>query len=264
MEIAAGSPYASPPAGEFTPPRTVPWTLRDVFVGAGWFIGLFFVGQMAVVPVALAFGTESKQLYITAFVMGAVVQVAIAAVAVGLTIRRYGGGWEQLGVRRPRWSTLGWAAIALFGSLAVSAAYNAVLIAFDLDFLQAECAEQIPDSVREDPALLALAAFTVIMFAPICEELFFRGFVFPGLGRVFGIALGIILSGLIFSSAHLLYKSFIPIAGVGMLFALSYSRSGNILSSIGAHFAFNSLSIAFIAGGACDAETTALSPWGLW
>ena len=57
-------------------------------------------------------------------------------------------------------------------------------------------------------------------FAPPCEELFFRGFLFPGLARRWGVAAAIVVSGILFSGAHLLPKSFIPIAGVGMVFGV--------------------------------------------
>ena len=112
--------------------------------------------------------------------------------------------------------------------------------------------------VRDHRELLALASIVVVAFAPPCEELFFRGFLFPGLARRWGIAAGIVASGLLFSSAHLLPKSFIPIAGVGMVFAFTYWRSGNILSTMLAHLSFNSLSIAFIAGGSCDTSSVGM------
>jgi membrane protease YdiL (CAAX protease family) len=37
-----------------------------------------------------------------------------------------------------------------------------------------------------------------------------------------------------------------------MIFAFTYWRSRNIASAMGAHFAFNTLSIAAIASGGCD------------
>ena len=76
------------------------------------------------------------------------------------------------------------------------------------------------------------------------QELFFRGFIFTGLARLWGLVPGVIVSGLLFSSAHVSYKSFIPIALVGMVFAYTYSRSRNIVSTMVAHCAFNSFSIA--------------------
>jgi membrane protease YdiL (CAAX protease family) len=227
VDITANAPLPGERPGHEAPAgRPVPWSLGDVLVGIGWFIGLFFAGQVLVVPVALAYGAKSHELYATALVIGAVVEVAIAVVAFELTARRYGGGIAALGIGPPSWRTLRWALAAFVLAMAVSYAYG-ILIE-------------------------VLAAVTVIAFAPVCEELFFRGFLFPGLARGWGVVPAIIISGVLFGAAHLLYKSFIPIAGVGIVFAFAYYRSGNILSTMLAHLAFNSLSIAFIAGGACD------------
>ena len=142
------------------------------------------------------------------------------------------------------------------GALVIALAYAGLVEVFDLDWLRSGCAEQVPKEVRETRALLALASLTVIVFAPVCEELFFRGFVFPGLSNRWGVVVGIIASGVIFSSVHLLYKSFVPIAGVGMVFAYAYYRSRNIFTTMLAHIAFNSLSIAAIAGGSCDSTSS--------
>lgn len=253
MDITANAPLPGERPGHEAPAgRPVPWSLGDVLVGIGWFIGLFFAGQVLVVPVALAYGAKSHELYATALVIGAVVEVAIAVVAFELTARRYGAGIAALGIGPPSWRTLRWALAAFVLAMAVSYAYGILIEVLDIDALRSECAEQIPDQVRETRWLLALAAVTVIAFAPVCEELFFRGFLFPGLARGWGVVPAIIISGVLFGAAHLLYKSFIPIAGVGIVFAFAYYRSGNILSTMLAHLAFNSLSIAFIAGGACD------------
>ena len=257
MDITGVPSYPPPPSGapEVAGER-IDWTPKDVLFGVFWFIGLFVIGQIVIVPFALAWGTKSGQLYTAAFVVGAIVEVALALVAAHLTFRRYGGSWDRLGVRAPTGSTLLWAMAAFVAALVLSAIYAAIINVFNLDFLKTKCAEQIPKEVRDQRALLALASVTVIAFAPVCEELFFRGFIFTGLSRRWGIAAGIIASGALFGAAHLLPKSFIPIAGVGMIFAYAYYRSRNILSTMMAHLAFNSLSIAAIAAGSCDTTST--------
>jgi CAAX protease family protein len=264
MEIAADSPFPAPPTQpDDAPPQKVAWSLRDVLFGAFWFVGLFIAGQVVLVPPLVIFGETSGQLYTTAFLFGAVVEFGIVFVAANFTFRRYGGSWEQLGIRRPSRNTLFWAGAAFAGAMAVTLAYGAIVEFFDIDALRTQCAEQIPREVRDTRALLALASFTVIVVAPPCEEIFFRGFMFPGLKRGWGLAAGIIVSGILFSGAHLLYKSFIPIAGVGMVFAFSYYRSRNLVSTMIAHVAFNSLSIGFIAAGSCD-DTAAIALLHRW
>jgi membrane protease YdiL (CAAX protease family) len=114
----------------------------------------------------------------------------------------------------------------------------------------------VPESIRASALLLAMSSFLAVIFAPACEELYFRGFVFPGLARAWGPAAGIVASGLLFGSAHLLgnptlYKSMIQFTAIGMVFAFAYWKSGNILSTMLAHFTFNLIGIVTIASTTC-------------
>lgn len=224
--------------------------------GILWFIGVFFGAQFASLPFAFAFGEKSGQFYTAAFVFGGAAEAGFAIIAVNYTVRRYGGGWQRLGVRPIDRRALLWAGGAFISALAVSSIYSLIINALDLHFLQSACDEQIPTGIRDNRALLALAAFVVIAFAPLCEELLFRGFVFPGLARAWGVPLGVFASAAIFGSAHLLPSVIMPITAVGMVFAYTYWRSKNIVSVILAHLAFNSLSIAFIAGTTCNPSAT--------
>ena len=260
MEIASEAP---PPASggerrDIVAGRLIEWTGGDLFAAIGWFIGLFIAGQVATIPFLVIYGDTSNEFFASAFIFGALVELGIVAVAANYSFRRYGGSFERLGFGPVEGSTLLWALGAFVGALALASAYSVVVQVFGLDFLKTECAEQVPKEVRDERMLLALASLVVIVFAPVCEEIFFRGFMFTGLARLWGLVPGIIASGMLFSAAHVSYKSFIPIALVGMVFAFTYSRSRNIVSTMLAHCAFNSLSIALIAGGSCDAESNAI------
>lgn len=255
MEIAAQGPYPEQPdRSDTVAGRRIDWTGRDVFAGVCYFIGIFIAGQIATIPFLIAYGDTSRPFFASAFIFGAAVEVAVAVVAASLTFRKYGGGWAQIGFGPVTNSTLLWALGAFIAAFALAGTYGVLVEEFGPHFLKSECAEQIPFEVRDDRALLALASLVVIAFAPVCEELFFRGFLFTGLAKAWGLVPGIVASALLFAGAHLLYKSFLPIALVGMVFAFTYSRSRNILSTMLAHMAFNGLSIAFIAGGSCPQE----------
>jgi membrane protease YdiL (CAAX protease family) len=259
MDVTAPAPYSH---GDDQPEgfggRRIDWTGRDVIFGLLWFLALFLVAPVPIVLPAIGiWGEESNQVYTLTFVSSAIAEVALVAVAAYFTWHKYGGSWERLGLTMPDTRALLWGVGGLVGALAVSMIYGGLIELFDINALRSDCAEQIPERVRDERALLALAALTVIMFAPICEEIFFRGFVATGLARVWGIAAAIVVSGLLFSGAHFLPKSFLPIALIGMIFALVYWRSGNLWSTVLAHTAFNSLSIALIAAGSCDTDANA-------
>jgi sodium transport system permease protein len=107
-----------------------------------------------------------------------------------------------------------------------------------------------PDSlVRSLERLLLLdnrqaplwVVWLVIGLTPaVCEELFFRGFVFAGLRRL-GIWWAIVLSALMFGLAHSSVYRLLPTFFLGLLFGLAVWRSGSVATSIIAHALNNGL-----------------------
>jgi membrane protease YdiL (CAAX protease family) len=234
--------------------RRIEWTQRDVLFGALWFIFLFILAPLPfVLPFALSSddGETSNAFFAAALVTSMFSQVGLVVVAAHFTWRKYGGSWERLGFARPTWGTLGWAAAALLAAFAYAAIYGGIVEAFDIDSLKAACDEQVPSNVQDSVPLLLFASIVFVTFAPICEETFFRGFIFPGLAR-WGVAVGVVLSAGLFSVAHASLKAFLPILGIGMIFALAYWKSGNILTTILAHFAYNCISVSTLWVGECE------------
>jgi hypothetical protein len=266
MDVAAERPQPPPFDAPEIGGQRVAWGGREVLLGILWFIAFFVVLPLPfLLTVIGATGDRASDAsFLTQFIFAGIAQLAIVGVAARLSFGRHGGSWERLGLRRPGRRELLWAGGALLASLVVVGVYAGVIEVLDIDALRSECAEQIPLDVRETRYLLAIAAFVVIALAPVCEEIFFRGFVFPGLARSWGVVAAIVVSALLFAAAHFIFKSFIPIAAVGAIFAYTYWRSGNLFSTIGAHLAFNSISIALIAAGTCDTDNGASALLGWW
>lgn len=247
-----------PPSPEPIPAisgRRIDWTPRDVLIGVLLLVGALWLPQIPLIPLGLAIDTESRGFLLPAMAVTALTYVAIAAVAARMTFLKYGGGWERLGVRGINGRTLAWAGGAFVAALVVSYAY-AIFVDQYATFLKQGCEDQVPGFIRHDALILALASFAAVVCAPAAEELFFRGFAFPGLARAWGAPAGIVLSGLLFGSAHLLgnpvlYKSLIQFAAIGMVFAFTYWKSGNIFASMLAHFTFNLLGVISLAATTC-------------
>jgi uncharacterized protein len=81
-----------------------------------------------------------------------------------------------------------------------------------------------------------------VVFAPVFEESFFRGFVFAGLRRsVLGPTGTIILTSLVFAALHLQYD-FYGVATVfvlGLFLGIVRERSGSLWSTILLHATWN-------------------------
>jgi len=92
--------------------------------------------------------------------------------------------------------------------------------------------------------------------APIAEETFFRGFLFPALIgklRVWGAALA---SGLLFGAIHITSPGtaglIIPLGAIGVVLALVYYKTGSLWATITTHFLINLTSFALLASVGSD------------
>ncbi len=103
---------------------------------------------------------------------------------------------------------------------------------------------------KESPVLLSIALFTILVAAPVIEELVFRGFLYTYLRKRFSMVKATTISALIFSLFH-----FSPdqgasnIALLSSLFALAlflgflYERQRSLFTPIALHMTFNSISV---------------------
>jgi CAAX protease family protein len=109
--------------------------------------------------------------------------------------------------------------------------------------------QQVVSCVRG--ADLVYLAPVVILVAPICEEIFFRGFLFKGLRRRFSTWPAALISGAFFGLVHFGGLDFLLIIPslclVGVALALVYERRQSLLASIAAHATFNLVGFLSIA-----------------
>jgi membrane protease YdiL (CAAX protease family) len=94
-------------------------------------------------------------------------------------------------------------------------------------------------------APLYFLIFTAII-APINEEIFFRGFLVTKLGKMFGMASGIVLGALIFAVFHLSYLSVSEFAAAlffGLVAGYAFVRTKSLYPSIVGHMLVNIVTI---------------------
>jgi len=92
----------------------------------------------------------------------------------------------------------------------------------------------------QDWLALTLFFVTASVAAPFFEEIMFRGFLLPSLTRYLPVWSAIIISGLVFALAHLSLSEVFPLATLGIILGVVYTRSRNLLSSILLHSLWNS------------------------
>jgi membrane protease YdiL (CAAX protease family) len=83
--------------------------------------------------------------------------------------------------------------------------------------------------------------FAAVFIAPFCEEVFFRGFVFPGLRHGMSVGWAIIISSLLFGVAHADPGSFPVLFAIGLALAFLRWRTQSIWPCITLHMLNNGI-----------------------
>jgi membrane protease YdiL (CAAX protease family) len=99
-------------------------------------------------------------------------------------------------------------------------------------------------------AARVLGAVAVVVFAPVAEELLFRGLLLRGLLRRLGAGAAVLVGGITFAAVHLIDPSsaslLAPLALVGVLSGILAVRTGDLSRSILLHAGFNLLSAVLL------------------
>ncbi len=93
----------------------------------------------------------------------------------------------------------------------------------------------------QEPLSLLLLLVTTVVFAPLFEELVFRGALLPVLAQSYGRSLGVIVSALIFALAHLSVGEFPPLVVLGLGLALLRLSSGRLFPCVLMHSLWNGI-----------------------
>jgi membrane protease YdiL (CAAX protease family) len=110
------------------------------------------------------------------------------------------------------------------------------------------------EKLTSTPLMLTFFGLIAIVFAPVFEELFFRGFVQPLLSRTLGTVAGIVITAALFGALHGVeyawvwqYTVFISI--VGIVLGSVRARTGSTVPSTVMHGFFNAVSVVALAFG---------------
>lgn len=112
-----------------------------------------------------------------------------------------------------------------------------------------ESLENAPDysGSMMTPTGLVLSLISTVIFAPIFEEILFRGFVQTELMRAFPPSAAIFVGALIFGAAHgLLFQSVFAFF-VGLVLGWCYYVTDNLLTGMITHMVFNATSLRTLA-----------------
>lgn len=222
-----------------------------------WDIALVLLILFAMIPVSPLLRSLVNQAFHAAGVAlqriqlftGTAVQAGLMITAVMLLIRRKGSTGRDLGLTwvNARKNIL----TGLFGGsvLAIVVVGLGVLISSLTGPPPPQEVEKMLSGLKKGKDIL-LPFVSVSVLAPVSEEIYFRGMVYPMIRSKLGVKAALILSGLFFSSLHLDLFRLIPIWVGGIALAYFYEKTGSLITSIAAHSTWNTLMLVlmYLAG----------------
>jgi hypothetical protein len=228
-----------------TNPRLARYGSWPIVIGV--LLGAVMLATVFSLPVIISFsGTNILANPWALFVLIAVEDAVLLAIVYLLLIRSGVTSWSEMGFTRTlSLRSLGYG--VLFGVLFVIAAAAVGIILNALGIEQTQAA-QFPIENATGGGLAAIWVAGVV-FAPVTEEIFFRGYLYRAMSALKGRTRGLIYSSLLFGVVHFNLPAFLPIMLGAMILAEGYRRTGDLWVPVIAHalnnaFAFTLLSLS--------------------
>ena len=206
---------------------------------------IFSAFSLLVVSSLVSPASPDREIAASDLVMNIGFQIIIAAmVLVYMTRRTIAADW--LGLRWPAWPKVIFIAPASVFTMWL--VFGVLQACGYMQWMESLGAETIQESVKllqttQDPMVLWLMGLAAVLVAPLCEELLFRGFLYPVAKKFTGPWLAACSSALFFAAAHGNLSALLPLFLFGLLLVWIYEKTGSLWAPIAVHFCFNSATV---------------------
>ena len=253
-ELPEGAPPPQPADDAAALPRLgVPvWTPFVALLAT--LVAVIFAGLVAAVAIEIAGGDVEADADAPALLLSlTTLQFVLLVGSAWYVVKALSGPPTpaSFGLRSTRpWQAIGWTVLAYVAFVLVSLAVIGVLGEPE--------DQQLVQDIEDEDAIGLLVAYGALscFVAPICEELFFRGFMFRVLAERIHLAWAALASGAVFGLSHAAGSpatALLVLSGFGVALCLLLWRTRSLIPCIGLH-AFNN-AISFGA-------TKELPAWG--
>ncbi len=180
-----------------------------------------------------------------ALIISIAFQFVCVGVVTGFVIHRIKPA-EWLGLRWENWL---WAfLIGPAGFILIQMFFKCLQAVGYLQWIESLGVPMVQDSVKllqesADPLVLGLMALAAVIVAPFCEEIIFRGYLYPVAKKFVGPGTACVCSALVFSAAHGSMISLLPLFVFGCLLVYIYEKTGSIWAPMAVHFCFNGVTV---------------------
>ncbi len=148
-----------------------------------------------------------------------------------------------------KWQSWPWVFLIAPGAVAFMwAMIISLQVSGFMDWIGSFGIDTVQDTVKllqnsSDPRLLGLMGFAAVVAAPLCEEIVFRGYLYPAAKKFSGPWIAGICSALVFAAAHGNLAALLPLFIFGCLLVVIYEKTGSIWAPIAVHCCFNSATV---------------------
>lgn len=233
-----------------------PWTEESFAFGLALIFGCacggFLLGSWAQ---HLLGDTTPDETAVSTMVIGVLSLHGAGLVLIGAFLREHGIGWaDSFGFLNRRLRAVGWGAIGWLVGLPCILRLQKFSVNV-MNHFHWEPKEQMPVEVIQNAqswlAVGFLAVLTIVL-VPLVEEILFRGILYPAVkGRGYP-RLALWGSAVAFGAIHGNAMGFLPLTFFGIVLALLYELTGNLLAPVVTHGLFNAGSFLVLVFGAPD------------
>jgi membrane protease YdiL (CAAX protease family) len=228
----------------------VPWDWIDLVIFALLALGGAFAVSIASVFVFSAFHVSLAQLRFSPSMrtyFAILNQIVLSFALIGFMAVQI-----LTRVRVPFWRTIGWRRLetvrvpkpVAYAGLIAAGVFLSILVQFASSVTHPKTKLPIEVFFQDRRSALLLMIVSVV-FAPFFEETIFRGYIYPGLARSFGIATSVVVTGTLFGLMHApqLWGGWVQILlliMVGILFTYARAVTRTVVTSYLLHLSYNS------------------------
>lgn len=187
--------------------------------------------EIKVTPMIMIVGMISQQLVFVFIV------VALMMFRGTDFVRLFGLRWKKAGYVLLI-APLGVILVYVFGFALVVLGYN--------DWLQQTFGadSKLQETVRvyqeiHAVTIRAMMAFAVVVLAPVCEEVLFRGYIYGATKRFTDRFFACVFSSLLFGLVHYNINALLPLLFLAVLLTIAYEMTGSLWAPISIHALFN-------------------------
>jgi membrane protease YdiL (CAAX protease family) len=219
-------------AASAAPKSSLPWTLRDSWLGLGLALPAVLIGTLAVELI--------QDVRIKDAVALTVYELALVVPVIAILVARR-AGVKSLGFRPFTVDNLALGCGLLVATYMAIIIHNSILLALGVP-TQAESMQKLLE-MTDSPWGIALGG---VIVAPLVEEIVFRGFFFQGLRQAYGSKKAILVSSLVFAGMHLQLEALIPTFILGCTLAYVFDKANSIWPGALLHLLVNLLGIGIV------------------